>query len=97
MNQQRITKYLEEIYTKEDFGLLYDFIQKLKNPPKPAPREYGLIIARHIGMEEFFTGAGWSRKLQEARVYQETGPLHYGEQVYRVVRNKNGKIRRIFQ
>jgi len=33
MNQQRITKYLEEFDTKEDFGLLYDLIEKLNLPP----------------------------------------------------------------
>ena len=99
MNTKKIIKRLEEI---KDLGALDELIEELKNPKPRARAERGFIQATWDQHILYFTGTGWAKKLQLAYVYPTRelaleffGGLGY--EIYPVVRNKNGRLRRLFE
>jgi len=81
---------------------LDDLIEELKAGSKPkVPAERGYIIATWDKHTLYFTGTGWVKDLQLAYVYptRELALEFFGGrgyEIYPVVRNKHGKLRRLF-
>jgi len=98
--KKQIIKRLEEI---KDLGALDELIEELKNPKPRARAERGFIQATWDQHILYYNGTGqWTRRIQEAHVYPTRelaleffGGLGY--EIYPVVRNKNGRLRRLFE
>ena len=108
MNTKKIIKRLEEIMgdlpmeAMRQGRELDELIEELKNPKPRARAERGFIQATWDQHILYFTGTGWAKKLQLAYVYPTRelaleffGGLGYD--IYEVVRNKNGRLRRLFE
>jgi len=108
MNTKKIIKRLEEIMgdlpmeAMRQGRELDELIEELKNPKPRVRAERGFIQATWDQHILYYNGTGqWTRRIQEAHVYPTLedaakffgGP---GYEIYPVIRNKHGKLRRLF-